>query len=399
MMSRPSRRLALAALFAGTLLSGQAFALDGDAFLKAFGQRYESSGGKLTAGSVDVTGTTVVSRSTRLELTDPKVPSIVLSLGDITFENVEDLGGGGYRVGRMSIPEILFNQDQLSFKVENMAADNLELPAAGDDWASTVMFYDKTSTGPMTVSIAGQNVLTVAGSTATMKRTDGGRGMFFDVNVEGMHAEPATFADPTNLPVIQALGLETVDAKATLSGQWDAQSGVFTLNHYDIDAERIGKLKSEFGMTGYTGALHKSIQDTQKSLRDNPDPQAASQAAGIAMLGIAQQINISNFVLRFEDAGITGRVLDFTAKTQGVSGAQFAQAIKGMVPMMLAQKGIQDPDGKLGKAVGDFLENPKSITISLKPSQPTPLMSIVGTVSTSPALILSLPGLSITAND
>lgn len=399
MKSLPSRRYALAVLAAGTLLSGPAFALDGNAFLAALGQRYEASGGKLTAGEVTVDGSTIIAKSARLEMTSPQSPSVVLSLGDVTFENVEDLGNGGYRVAHMTMPELIFSQDKTAFNLKDVKTDGMEIPPMGNDWTSTTIFYDKTTTGPMTISMDGKTILSVAGSQAAMKRTDGGRGMFFDFTVDGMHMEPATFADPASLPTIQALGIETIDAKAALSGQWDAESGVFTLNRYDIDAANIGTLKMEFAMTGYTGALHKTVQDTQKAMRDNPDQQAGAQAAGLAMLGIAQQINIGNILLRFEDAGITGRTLDYFGKSQGVSGEQFAGAIKGMVPMMLAQQGIQDPDNRLSTAVGNFLEKPKNISIAFKPSQPTPVMSLVGTISASPASILSLPGLSITAND
>ncbi len=62
----------------------------------------------------------------------------------------------------------------------------------------------------------------------------------------------------------------------------------------------------------------------------------------MAMLGLMQQLSYNGASIRFEDAGITAKALEYAGKQQGVDGKQFAQSLKGMAPMMLAQLNIPE---------------------------------------------------------
>jgi hypothetical protein len=112
-----------------------------------------------------------------------------------------------------------------------------------------------------------------------------------------------------------------------------------------------------------------------------------------------QQLTLNNAEISFKDASITKRALDYAGSAQGVSGAQMANTLKGLTPIMLAQLNIPELQTAVSAAVNSYLDNPKNFTITAAPAKPVPFPMIVGAAMGAPNTIPSVIGLKVSANN
>lgn len=143
----------------------------------------------------------------------------------------------------------------------------------------------------------------------------------------------------------------------------------------------------------------KALQEANKAAQANPNKEEANQAMGLAMLGLMQQLTFNSASIRFDDASITKKALDYAGSQQGVTGEQLAQSLKAMVPIMMAQLNIPELQNQVSAAVNAYLDAPKSLTISAEPEKPVPFPMIMGAAMGAPNTIPSVLGVKVTAND
>jgi len=120
---------------------------------------------------------------------------------------------------------------------------------------------------------------------------------------------------------------------------------------------------------------------------------------GLSMMGLIQQLTFNSASVRFDDATITKRVLDYIGSQQGVSGDQLAQSLKGMVPLMMAQLNVPELQNQVSSAVNTYLDAPKSLTIAAEPANPVPFPMIIGAAMGAPNTVPGVLGVKVTAND
>ena len=75
----------------------------------------------------------------------------------------------------------------------------------------------------------------------------------------------------------------------------------------------------------------RSMQAMQKQLASQSEG-ADNSAQGMAMLGLLQQLSFNGASVRFDDDSLTGKVLDYVGKQQGMSGKDVANQAKAIVP-------------------------------------------------------------------
>ena len=184
-----------------------------------------------------------------------------------------------------------------------------------------------------------------------------------------------------------------------MKGGWDLQPGTIDLSELSFDFTNIGKLNFGLKISGYTMAFVKSMQEAIKASEANPNKEEAQQAFGFAMLGLAQQLTFDSAQIRFEDASITKRALDYAGSKQNVSGQQMADSLKAMTPIMLAQLNIPELQNAISAAVSTFLDNPKSLTVKAAPDKPVPFPMIIGAGMGAPNTVPQMLGVKVSAND
>lgn len=380
-------------------LAGPAFALDGQDLLKKINAAFATGGTAITADSVEVSGADVVLKGVKLGV-QGETPEKPLALAELTLQGVTEEEGGAYFIERVEFPEVNVTEEKSSFKVQDVYLAGVYVPgdanAAGID---SLMFYEEAHSGAIDVTIDGKSVFSMTEAVGTMGLSEDETTITFEGTVTGVKADLSTVEDPKAKESIQALGLTTLDGNMSMSGSWEVESGTIDIEDYAIDFANVGKLSLAFSMSGYTLDLVKQMQEQARLMQAQPQNEQAQQAAGLAMLGLVQQLSLVDAQIRFEDAGITKRGLDYAGKSQGTDGAQMAQMVKGMVPILLAQAKLGALQNEVSAAVNSYIDDPKALTIAAAPANPVAFPMIMGAAMGAPETIPGLIGLKVTAND
>jgi hypothetical protein len=394
--SRTTRLMLSSAAFLS--LASSAFALDGTDLLKKMNAAYSMQGGSLAADGIDVSGSTVTLKGTSFKaagMSDAGVP-----LGNVTLSGVTQQSDGGYDIDQVSFADVAVTKDGTSISATDMKLGNVHVPAdTTKTGLDALLLYKTAHTGAVTVSKDGAQVFSLKESNANLNERGDKSGFDFDVAVTGMSADLSKVDDPKAKEAFDELKLQHVDGGITVKGSWELGPGTIDLKEYAIDLKDIGKLDIGMSISGYTLEFVKSLQEAIKASEANPNKQEAQQATGLAMLGLMQQLTFNSAQIRFDDASITKRALDYAGKQQGVSGEQMANTLKGMTPIMLAQLNIPELQSAISAAVNSFLDSPKNLLVSAEPAKPVPFPMIVGAAMGAPNTIPQMIGLKVTANN
>ncbi|HTO30194.1 MAG TPA: hypothetical protein VL202_03285 [Pararhizobium sp.] len=397
MMPTRNLRLMLAsAAFIG--LSGPAFALDGADLVTKLNAASGSSGATIAYEGVNVDGTTVT--LTGVSVKSAAAPGKDLKVGEVTLEGVEENDDGGYYVETVSLPDVDTKEDDVAFTAKDISLGGLTIPGnPNGGTVNDILLYESASTGPVTVTAKGKQVFSMEESEANLTKQESDAGFDFDATLSGIKADLSDVEDAKAKDAIEKLGLKTLAGEMTAKGSWEIATGNVSLEEYAFDFANVGRLALAFDFSGYTLEFMKSLQEAMKAQEANPNKEEANQALGLAMMGLVQQLTFNSASVRFDDATITKRALDYIGGQQGVSGDQLAQSLKGMVPLIMAQLNVPELQNQVSTAVNAYLDAPKSLTISAEPAQPVPFPMIIGAAMGAPNTVPSVLGVKVTAND
>jgi len=385
-------------LMAGTgllLMAGPALSLDGADLLAKINAATGLPGAPVSAQSVDVSGTTVTLRGTTYK---PAPTGDAMVLGDVTLEGVQEESDGGYSIETVTFPDINARDDKTTVSVSDISMTNVLVPPnVTGDTLDSVLVYEEASAGATTVSVDGKPVFSIASFRSTTDVAEDKSSVGFEVEVEGIKADLSTVEEANPREAIQSLGLTSLDGSMSISGSWQAEQGVVDIEDYTIDFADVGRLSMAFSFTGYTMDFVRAVNELGEAQAQQADQQS-KDAAGLAMLGLMQRLTFNSAEIKFNDAGITTRALDYAGKEQGVSGETMAQMLKGMTPIVLAQYNIPKLQTMVSEAVNTYLDNPGNFTISAAPTNPVPFPMIMGAAMGAPNTLPDVLGLTVEAN-
>lgn len=394
--TRTLRLMFASAAFIG--LSGPAFALDGADLVTKLNAASGSSGATVAYEGVSVDGTTVT--LTGVSVKSAAAPGKDLKIGDVTLEGVEESDDGGYYVETINLPDVDTKEDDVAVTAKDISLGGLTIPGnPNGGTVNDILLYESASTGAVTVTAKGKQVFSMEESEANLTKQESDAGFDFDATLSGVKADLSDVEDPKAKDAIEKLGLKTLAGEMTVKGSWEIATGNVSLEEYAFDFTNVGRLALAFDFSGYTLEFMKSVQEAMKAQEANPNKEEANQALGLAMMGLVQQLSFNSASIRFDDATITKRVLDYVGAQQGVSGDQLAQSLKGMVPLMMAQLNVPELQNQVSTAVNAYLDAPKSLTVSAEPAKPVPFPMIIGAAMGAPNTIPSVLGVKVTAND
>ncbi|KKZ87109.1 hypothetical protein [Rhizobium phaseoli] len=377
-------------------LAGSAFALDGADLLKKINAAYEAQGGTISADGVNIDGTTVTLKNVTLKPTGGES----LPIGEVTLTGVEEDEDGGYYIEEAAFPDIHKTGDGVTVTAQELTLGGISVPAtSGGDTLDTMMLYETAHTGPLKVVKDGAEVFSVLQSDMNLTLREDESGFDFDGAFKSMKADLTKAEDPKSKEAIEKLALQHVQGDITMKGAWELAPGTIDVSEFAFDFTNIGKLNLGFKISGYTMAFMKSMQDAIKESETNPNKEQSQQALGLAMLGLMQQLSFEGAQVRFEDASITKRALDYAGSQQNMSGKQMADSLKAMTPIMLAQLNIPELQNAVSAAVNTFLDDPKSLTVKAAPEKPVPFPTIVGAAMGAPNTLPQVLGVKVSAND
>lgn len=199
-------------------------------------------------------------------------------------------------------------------------------------------------------------------------------------------------ADPQAAQVFEALGYDRLAIGGAGVQTYDKTLGAFS-DQSRITVEKAGALALYLAFGGLTPERIKAVMVPVVSARAGADPDM------MAIIAAANGATFNGFSLRFEDQSLTKRLLAYAAKMQNMD--EKTLVANGMAMMQLGLSQLRSPDfaQKTVAAVGAFLNEPKSLTISLKPPAPVGVQQVMSLDPNNPAKAIELFGVSVTAND
>jgi hypothetical protein len=365
------------------------------AMLKSFEAAYQS---KPTYKSINTDGTSVTIEGLEANMAPQGGPGTMkLSVAKVELEEVEEEDNGIIEVGsaiytdtkiEIADPGMSFSVSVPESTVEDWYLKTLgDNPTAADKLRASMSIARKASTGPITITAAGQTVTADSYQTSWDGDPVTGTGKI-DVKVANILIPESVLAmaDPTG--TLKNLGYTSLSFDVGGAGTMSNDGNQFGL---DLDAyyagKDIGTIKMGFAVAGVSMELIEALQ----KMEPNADPSA--------LLPLAQSASFSRVVVRFEDSGITNKLIPLAAQMQGTDPQTMIANAGAMVQIGMSALNVPALTEQVVKAVSAYLADPKSITIAIKPASPLGIAQLMTINPADPAAAVTLLGVSVTAND
>lgn len=401
-----TKSLMLGAALSTLALMQPAMALDAQAFVDRIAAVYEQGGVKLTFGEATADGDTVVVNGVTFEAAAEGTEPMVVDT-ELTFTGVVETEDGGFTAEAMTVPDIdtEFASDPVVGKVSltDIVVEDIWLPPADAiDSLSLVQSVARIATGPLSVTRNGVEVLGFEGIEANTEFAYDDADALSEVTstfaLNGLKADLSTLGEeePDAAAVVDALGLTQVSGSYQQSSTWSLADGRFAIDQMTLDLDNVGALNVALDISGFTPELLNKLAASQES---GVDPASEEGQAQQMMLGmeLLQNVTLTSASVRYDDASLASKLIEFFAAQSGVDAAQFKEIVKTMVPEMVGQAGIPALTDLVVPAANTFLDDPQSFQVTVQPATPTTLL-VLSAAAANPAGLISALGLTVTAN-
>ncbi|MER2535638.1 MAG: hypothetical protein ABTQ31_10800 [Rhizobiaceae bacterium] len=355
----------------------------------------------LAGQSIDISWTDISGDASEMVLKGVSVKPVgeaePLPIGDITLTGVSE-EAGAYKIETLTTQPFSKTKDGIALDVSSLVVNGMNIPAPGNtDVLAGLMLYESLELASLTVQVAEKTAFAMQGLAFEMTPPEAGKAMEFSGAAEKFSADLSLVEDPQSRAVIEALGYQNIEGYMELAGSWQPADGRLSLSQYDIAIDDAGTLGMTFDFGGYTLDFIKSMQEMSRKMAEQPAG-ADNSAQGMAMLGLMQQLSIGGASIRFDDDSLTGKVLDFFGKQQGMSGKDVANQAKAIVPFLMSQMNNPELTQQVTAAVSAFLDSPENIEIAAEPAAAVPFAVIMAGAMSNPLDLPKTLGVAVRAN-
>lgn len=390
------------------IFAGSAFALDGNDVAKRLQSRFEEQGSKIEFSGVETDGTTVTLRDSKISFDSAEIDEV--KIGDIVLTNVAEDDKGGYSADKATLADVVKKDAGATFTLKGIEIGNIYL--ASDDEQDPVvkmMYYQSMKADTLTVDENGEEFVNMKDLYAnTSPYTKGSpisvnfgvKSMDFDIEkMEALRkkankAEDETEKADTPNPMLD-LGYNKLNVVLSSTANWNPEKGDFSIDKLEFDAKDVGKFDLTLKLGGYDVKFIQSLQQMSAQLNENKENK---EAAGMAVLGLIQQLSVSDISMRYDDSSLTPKLLEYYAKQQSISKEDMVNQIKGIAPLMVGYLGHADFAIQATTAINTYFDDPKSLTLAAKPEAPVSFALIAATATADPKKIIDLLAVKLTAN-
>lgn len=356
----------------------------------------------LAVQGVDITWTGVTGDNSSMVLqgvsVKPAAEKEALPIGDVKLEGVTE-ANGGFDVATITTSALEHSKDGVTLNLTPFVIHDANIPAEGATGPlGSMMIYKSAELESLTVKVADKTAFSVDGLAVQITPPADGKAMEFSATTEKFNADLTLVDDAKSKEAIEALGYQNISGNIEIGGTWQPSDGKMDLSKYDISVENAGTLGMTFGLGGYTVDFVKSLQEMQKKMAAQPEG-ADNSAQGMALLGLLQQLSFNSASIRFDDDSLTGKVLEYVGKQQGMSGKDIANQAKAIVPFGMAQLNNPELTAEVTAAVSKYLDDPKSLEISAEPPAAVPFALIMAGAMSNPADLTKTLGVHVKANE
>jgi hypothetical protein len=356
----------------------------------------------LAVQGVDITWTGVTGDNSSMVLqgvsVKPAAEKEALPIGDVKLEGVTE-ANGGFDVATITTSAFEHSKDGVTLNLTPFVIHDANIPAEGATGPlGSMMIYKSAELENLTVKVADKTAFSVDGVAVEITPPADGKAMEFSATTEKFNADLTLVDDAKSKEAIDALGYQNISGNIEIGGTWQPSDGKMDLSKYDISVENAGTLGMTFGLGGYTVDFVKSMQEMQKKMAAQPEG-ADNSAQGMALLGLLQQLSFNGASVRFDDDSLTGKVLEYVGKQQGMSGKDIANQAKAIVPFGMAQLNNPELTAEVTAAVSKYLDDPKSLEISAEPPAAVPFALIMAGAMSNPLDLPKTLGVHVKANE
>lgn len=415
MRTNQTARLLLLSSVATAALMSPAMALDAQVFVDRVAEVYKHIGYDLSFGAATLDGDTVTVDGVTVGFVGASAEAMEPMSFDteLTFSGIAEGTDGSYTVEALTIPDIDTEFASAPEPVghvtaSDIRADSLYIPAG--DTVPAVMLLQlvgSLSSGPVIVTRDGEEVFSVEGMEATSTfNPSQGTADLVDLNsvltISGISLDLSTVGeeDPSAAATIEALGLTTISGDISQDFDWTMADGHMVLNEFLFDFADVGALDITADFSGLTPAVLDQLYAMQAAMATAGDAAPTDEQAQAQMMqgmAIMQGVNIVGTSVRYDDASLAGKLLDYFAEQSGTDRATFVTGLKAQLPLMLAGTGIPALNDVVIPPVEAFLDDPQSLEITVAPPSPTSLLVLMAAAANPAGLITAL-GLAVEAN-
>jgi hypothetical protein len=332
----------------------------------------------------------------------PAAGDTVMTVEEVSLEDVSDPEDGMTTIGSATFSGI---------KIESKSADGkpvtVEMPEGSvEEWyvkdagdaptpldavRASMTIAKKMSSGKVSITSDGQTV-TSDGYEATWDGDPATGSGTWDAKVSSVVIPAAlvALADPSgtmkNLGYGDLTFSMTGGGKTTIDADNMGMDFNFTLAGKDMAAIKVAMNADKIPL-----AVYAELQKAQANGKE-PDMQA--------FMPQIQGISFGGFSLRFEDASITPKLLPMIAAMSGMGTQEQLVANAGaMAQVGLMQLNNPEFTNQVVGAINTFMKEPKSFTITLKPTAPVTVQQLSTMNPSDPGAAIKTLGVSVTAND
>ena len=411
-MTTRTMKLMLLSGVASAALLGQAHALEAQAFVDRIAEVYKPLGYDFQFGPATLDGDTItIDGGTVTVVSTPEAPMEPMTFDtQVTFSGVVENADGSYTAESVTIPDIdteFASEPVGHLSLADIRVDGFYLPA-GDPVPAVglLQLFESFSTGPLSITRDGEEVIAVesitSGSTfnPSFASTD-----LVDLSstlaVNGIWADLSTVGeeDPAAGATIEALGLTQITGDITMDMTWSMADGHMVIDSFLFDFADIGSLDIAFDITGFTPSVLDQIYAMQAQMAAGGEmSEEQAQAQMMSSMALMQGVSIVGASIRYDDASLAGKLIDFFAAQSGADRATFVEGLKASLPAMLEGSGVPALNDIVVPPVSAFLDDPQSLEVAVKPASPTSLLVLMAAAANPAGLITAL-GLTVTANE
>jgi hypothetical protein len=380
-----------------------AMALDAQTFIDRVEAVYKVMGYDMSFGEATLSGDTITVDGVTVAMTGIEPMAFDTEL---TFSGVVENDDGSYFADSLTIPDLdieFGDEHKGHLTLADIVAEDLWLPPEGETSAEVlVQVMGRMATGPLSVSRDGVEVIRIDSMETTSEfafdENDALESIYSTVAVANIWADLSTVGEeePEAGAVIEALGLTTLSGNVNQTVNWTMADGRLVFEESQIDFADIGAINFAADISGFTLDMLDKIYAMQASDLD-PASEEAQAKQMMAGMEIAQALSIGAMSLRYDDAGIGPKLLDFFAAQSGADRANFVEGLKAMLPAMIAESGIPALNDVVVPPVSAFLDNPQNLEVAVKPASPTSVL-VLAAAAANPAGLIQALGLTVTAN-
>ena len=342
-----------------------------------------------------------------ISISEPKENTTV-ELGSVVLQNADLPVSVDYETTSVEgpVPEMgkfdLFAMNQLSVNAKDISFDMGSAVAKGVIFPTRIgqnYFYQSMQqismyVGDISGKMQGKEVFRLDNYGGSASKGASPNDFTFSGQAKGLFVDLTAIPDRKFQAMREQTGYAALEGDLSSTGSYNLKTGELVNDPITINLKDMLNLSLAFKISGYTEEFAQKVTIAQQQMNKGTP---FAQAFGPIFPDL-DQLKLEDFNLKIEDKSLTARLLDMQAKQMGTTGDQLALGAPMMIGMGMSRLGMPAFTEMVTNAVGSFLKDQGSITVSAKPAEPVSALKIMTASQTTPQSLPDILNFKVTAS-